>query len=176
MAQKRQNKKKKARVSIYARKNVLRLRWTYQNSQREMSLKLKDTPKNRTAAKQQAKLLENDLKDGTYDESLERYRPRKEGDQQVTSTVKLFERFIEHKRREGVSAHSLSTRYKALRSNLLRLQRDINTPDDAWLMVDLLRSRQSPLIANQNLSLLKSFGEWLFYNRYLDLNPFERIK
>ncbi len=42
--------------------------------------------------------------------------------------------------------------------------------------MELLRSRQSPLIANQNLSLLKTFGAWAVTEEHWSSNHFELIE
>ena len=61
-------------------------------------------------------------------------------------------------------------------NNLKRLGQDITDEAAAKDFVNLLRSRQSARIANQNLSLLNGFAAWAMTQNYLDGNPFEKIK
>lgn len=92
------------------------------------------------------------------------------------STVALFEQFTEKKRRDGVSGQAIASKYRALRSNIQRVGKDISTEDDAYELIELLRSRQAPTTANQNLVLLKSFGSWLVEQQYIEQNIYSSIK
>lgn len=164
-------------VSITARSGVLRLRWTYQGKRQELSLRLPDTPHNRRLATIQAIQLELDLIEGQFDESLNKYRVGQfvQARKPSSSTVSLFKQFSQFKAGKGVSAQALNTKYSALRSNIKRLGRDILTEADARDLIALLRSRQGQLTANQNLFLLKSFGQWLVASNHFAANPFTAI-
>ncbi|NEQ97597.1 MAG: site-specific integrase, partial [Cyanothece sp. SIO2G6] len=65
--------------------------------------------------------------------------------------------------------------YKPIISNLSRFGQVIEDEARARAFVDLLRSRQSPGIANQNLSLLKSFGTWCVDTGVWSENHFKPI-
>ena len=62
-----------------------------------------------------------------------------------------------------------------MRSNLERFRRSIETEADALKFVSELRSRQSPRIANQNLTMLKSFSDWAIKRHGAISNPFDDI-
>lgn len=162
-----------------ARNNILRLRWQHLGQQRQLSLRIPDTTENRQLAAQKAAQIEADIINGTYDESLKRYEiiaHQVRWQRSASSTAELFDLFTQFKAKDGTSGQTISTKYKALRSNIVRFGRNIVTGDDARDLVQLLRDRQSPRTANQNLVLLKSFGEWLVAKKHFRENPFAAIK
>lgn len=163
-----------------ARAGVLRLRWTYAGQRKQMSLSLPDTPLNRQIAEGKASQIEKDIATGDYDPTLDkyisrpRYAPSPSGDR--PTTVALFDWFTEERAIDGVSGQAISTKYKALAANITRLGKDITTVADARELVQMLRDRQSPLVANQNLVMLKTFGKWLVTHGHLPKNVFEPIR
>ena len=154
------------------------MRWSQSGKQRQLSLKVPDTARNRSLATIKAVQLEADLLSGDFDASLKRYELTYTEDLPIPhlSTVALFEQFTEFKRIDGVSGQAINTKYSALLSNIHRLGRDVLTTNDARDLVQLLRDRQSPRIANQNLFLLKSFGKWLVSEKHFSTNLFEPIR
>ncbi len=167
-------------VSVSARNGVLRLRWSYAGERKHLSLYLPDTPTARQIAEERARQIEADIATGDYDPTLEKYsnRPTAVISQQADrpSTLTLFEWFTEERALDGVSGQSISTRYRALAANLARFGRNVTTLADARELVELLRDRQSALVANQNLVLLRTFGKWLVTHKHLTENPFETIR
>ena len=162
-----------------ARNNILRLRWQYLGCQRQLSLRIPDTPENRQLAARQAAKIEADIITGDYDESLSRYEivaHQTRWQRSTSSTAELFDLFTQFKAKDGTSGQTISTKYKALRSNIVRFGRNIVTGDDARDLVRLLRDRQSPRTANQNLVLLKSFGQWLADEKHFRNNLFADIR
>jgi integrase len=138
---------------------------------------MSDTPLNRHLAEGKASEIQADIAYGRFDTTLNRYRDDSDGStNQCISIADLFTLFIDHKRREGLSGQSIAAKYNPLLSNLKRVKNDIHTIDDAREVVDVLRGRQSPRIANQNLTLLKSFGEWMVKAGHREFNPFESIR
>jgi len=154
----------------------LELRWTYQGQPFRMSVGL-NTPLNQHNAKQVAAQIEWDMVTGQFDPSKEKYQPKTLVDEPETlSTGALFEAFIEFRHQEGTSDQTIASKYRPLLANLKRFGQDVTTEKEARAFLDLLRSRQSPLIANQNLKLLKGFGDWTVERSHLEANPFETIK
>lgn len=178
MPDKKQKRNRRGGVSVSARSGVLRLRWTYAGQRKQMSLRIPDSPENRLIAQQKAAQIEADMVSGKYDETLDRYRVIASAlpAQSATPTPELFDQFAEFKRQDGTSGQTLSTKYRALRSNIARFGRNVLTTDDARQLVELLRGRQSPQISNQNLVLLKSFGAWLTDQKHLNANVFTPIR
>lgn len=161
-----------------ARNAVLRLRWLYRGKQKQLSLRIPDNPDNRLIAQQKAAQIEADIISGKYDETLDSYRviALAPSAQSSTPTAELFDQFTEFKRLDGTSGQTISTKYRALRSNIARFGRNVLTTDGARQLVELLRGRQSPQISNQNLVLLKSFGAWLTDQKHLHSNVFAPIR
>ena len=178
MADKTRKRNRRGGVSVTTRNNILRLRWTYKRQKKQLSLQIPDSEENRAIAAKKAAQIEADIISGDYDESLDRYRMAHTvlPSMPELSTVSLFEQFMEYKRLEGVSGQALSSKYKSLRSNIRRLGKDLLTTDDARHLVALLRKRQAPRTANQNLTLLKSFGAWLVESGHFDQNLFDGIR
>lgn len=180
-----QGRATKHSVVVWPRGNILWLRWRVPGSPKRhaFSLELPDTPLNQRNAKKVAGEIEADIGYGSFDPTLEKYRRflAPESTQSSTqlnkqSTISLFEGFIEYRCSEGTSGQAIASRYNPLLANLKRFHQDIVDETDAKKFVALLRSRQSPLIANQNLALLKGFAKWAINEGLLRTNPFAQIK
>lgn len=91
-------------------------------------------------------------------------------------TPERFEKFIESRLRDGTSGQTISAKYRPILSNLKRFGADITTDTDAREFVAMLRDRQSARTANQNLTLLKGFGNWNLEQGHLEINPYAKIK
>lgn len=179
MADKTQKRNRRGGVSVSARGGILRLRWQYLGYQRQLSLRIPDTSENRQLAAQKAAQIEYDIISGDYDESLQRYEiiaHQTRWQQSTESTAELFDAFTQFKVKDGTSGQTISTKYKALRSNIVRFGRSVITPNDAFDLVAQLRRRQSPRTANQNLVLLKGFGRWLANQKHFKRNLFADIR
>ena len=175
MAKKHQ-RNKKGTVAIVLRGNMLNLRWTHGGKRYRLPLGMNDTPVNRYLAQGKASDIQADIAYGRFDATLAKYRGQSQESSTAVSTVELFKQFMEHQKQEGTSGQSLSSRYKPLLSNLQRFEQSIEDVDTAREFVEVLRSRQSPRIANQNLSLLKSFGRWCVQAGHIVENPFTPLK
>lgn len=178
MAKRKQARNKKGSVSINVRSGMLFLRWRHIGKRPQLSLGLADTPLNHHRARGVAAQIEADLVTGSYDPTLAKYRLTDLPTQPsaAPSTAELFEQFTAQKRREGVSGQAIATKYNSLRSNIARHGEDITSTEQAQQLVNMLRDRQSPKTANQNLVLLKSFGEWLVKQEHLEENVFESVR
>lgn len=178
MTSKKTKRNRRGGVGVSTRSGILRLRWSQHGTQQQLSLGITDTPLNRVIATQLAAQMELDFLRGQFDSSLERYQVTDYAEtiQPTESTAKLFQQFTEDKRIEGVSGQTISSKYRALLSNIKRHGSDILTEKDAIALVTMLRGRQVSLTANQNLVLLKSFGNWMVEQGQLPENPFEQIK
>ena len=169
---------KRGSVSVSTRNDMLRLRWTHQGRPFQLALGLPDSPINRHRAEILATEIAADIAREQFDPTLAKYKPQPEPEPPppALTTADLFEQFIEHRRGGGTSGQAISARYKPLLSNLKRHGKDIATPKDAATFLAMLRSRQSPLVANQNLSLLKGFGAWCVEHGHLPENPWTTLQ
>ncbi len=171
MPKKRRNKK--GSVAIGTRNGMLRLRWTHEGREYSMALHCQNNPVNLQYARGKVAEIERDIALEVFDRTLAKYRPTKATDPIARpSTLELWEQFIEYRRSVNTSEEAISSRYRPIAANLRRFGRDIETEPTALEFVSLLRSRQSPRIANQNLSLLRGFGEWSVKERHWETNPF----
>jgi integrase len=175
MARKKpQTRAKRGTVSIVNRDGMLYLRFKREGKDYRLAVHLADSPYNRLAAQKLATQIETEMAAGIFDPTLDRYRPAKKTE--TIDTVTLFERFIIYRQRQGTSGQAISTRYRPLLANLRRFERSISTEQDARDFMEVLRSRQSPTISNQNLSLLRGFCDWAIQAGHIDTNPFTAIK
>ncbi len=157
----------KGRIAIFNRNGMLYLRIPFNGTRKALAVGLCDTPHHRIKAQELATRIEKDIVSDTFDSTLEKYRPKKKS----SNTVNLFEQFIAHRLKSGTSGQTISSKYKPMLSNLIRFGKNITTETLAREFMEFLRSRQSDLIWNQSLALLKSFGAWA----KLDPNPFAPI-
>lgn len=167
---------RKGSVSIASRNGMLRLRWTYLGKEYQLALNLKNTPLNQQVARGKASEIERDIALGVFDGTKARYLPQKtEEPIEQPSTLERWEQFIQHRRQSGTSEQSIASRYRPIAAHLKRFDREIDSALTALEFITQLRSVQSPRIANQNLSLLRGFGEWLVKLDILTINPFKEI-
>lgn len=161
-------------VAIHARNGMLRLRWRHQGKEYQLSLGKADTPLNRHTAQKTAAQIAIDIAAGHFDPTLAKYRTAPESKPPQSDAVTLFDLFIDSRQGE-TSGQAIASRYLPLRNNLQRFGQIQHEPG-AREFVDYLRSRQSPRVANQNLSLMKSFGYWAILQGHWEQNHFEGIK
>ena len=176
---KKQRRNKKGGVHTQTRSGMLRLRWTLEGSTFYLSLNLPDTPINRHSARMKVSEIERDIALGCFDKTLEKYRPQTtEEPIAPITTLELWNIFTEHRRNDGnrpPSPQAIESRYKPIAANLTRFGKNIDSDFTALEFMNVLRSRQSPRIANQNGSLLRGFGEWAVKLTHWESNYFTPI-
>lgn len=152
---------------------MLRLRWRHQGQPYTLILGLFDSPLHRRIAQGKAAEIQADIAFERFDATLAKYRG--EGATASRPTGELWDLFTRHRRTNGtISPATVAARYQPIAANLKRFGSHIDKTT-APAFIDLLRSRQSPRIANQNLSLLKGFGEWCVDVGHWQSNPFKPI-
>lgn len=141
---------------------MLSLRWTFGGQRYSFALGLPDNFENRSAARGRADEIQADIRLDRFDSTLEKYRPNNTAKptRSRQTTPQLFKQFIQNRLDNGTSGQSIASRYQPLLSNLKKFKRNITSETDAREFITTLRARQSPQIANQNLSLLRGFGAW----------------
>ena len=165
-------------VQVNERGDRLQLRWTVDGRRYALSLG-SNSPLNLFNARKLAAQIEQDIILNQFDPTLAKYKPVSEADPETAkplSTLELFDLYIESRRAAGTSEQAISSRYKPMCSNLKRFGRSIETEADGLKFMSLLRSRQSPRIANQSLTMLKSFGDWAIRWHRATSNPFADIR
>ena len=173
----KKTRNKKGTVAVNQRKGMLRLRWRHQGHPYEMALGMSDTPLNRHLAQGKASEIQADIAYGRFDATLAKYKDQvDEAVAPVLTSADLFQQYIDHRRQEGTSGQAIAARYQPMLSNLKRFNQRIEDTTTARAFVEVLRDRQSPRIANQNLALLKSFGQWCVDQGLSLDNPYAPIK
>jgi integrase len=167
------SKARKGTVSVASQDGMLRLRWRHLSKPYTLALALADTPLHRRIAQGKASEIQADIAFDRFDETLRKYV----GERTTTISSKtLFDRYIAARRKAGTQESTLTSKYIALSGNLKRFERSIDSSDTAVAFIKLLRSRQKPLISNQNLSLLKGFGDWCVQGGHWPTNFFADIR
>jgi integrase len=177
-AAKKRQRNQKGSVSVNKRGGMLLLRWRHEGTQHQISTGLPDTLMNRHAARDKAIEIERDIALGLFDRTLAKYR-RSQGEPIPTlkpSAIDLWAKFTTDRAQTGTSQQAIATRYNAIASNLERFGKNPEDTATAREFIDFLRSRQSALIANQNLSLMKGFGAWCQTKGHWAVNPFTDIR
>jgi integrase len=78
---------------------MLRLRWSYAGRRYCISLGYPDSRVNRGVAESKAQSIEGDMVTGNFDETLQKYKPRRQQASNTITVKELLARFIEHKRK-----------------------------------------------------------------------------
>ena len=149
----------KGRVAIYDRNGLYWLRWSYRGKRYSLAVGHAQIKPARALAAR----IEADMAAGHFDSTLEAYRPQvdQKVDQKfdslrgeaipVLGVVELWQRFTDYRRRDGTSGATIAAKYLPMKANLTRWGGEMDSEDAARQLVEYLRSRQSPTIANQNL-------------------------
>jgi integrase len=166
---------KKGSVQIFNRNGLLTLRLSHDGNRHQRAIGLPDTPINRELARRKACEVELDIASGRFDPTFDKYFPTETTPIAPPTTLELWEQFIEHRRNSNTSEQAIGSRYRPIGSNLRRFGKNVQTEFTALEFVTLLRSKQSPRIANQNLSLLRGFGEWCLKELHWNANHFTAI-
>lgn len=153
------------KVTIENHDGRLRLRWKHNGHLYIMAVGVTDNPTGRALAKQKAGQIEIDVSAGYFDPTLLKYKPQLIGKSAThIGTCELFDKFIQHKRRNGgVSPRSIETRYKPLARYL---ERSLDIPAyqvtaiKASNFAAILTDSLSPGTVKAHLWLLQSCWEW----------------
>lgn len=163
-------KARKGTVSVASQDGMLRLRWRVTGKIYTLALGLSDTPLHRRIAQGKASEIQADIAFDRFDESLTKYKhDRPEPHRPIGE---LFALWITTIRTGGTQESTLKAKYFPLRNHAIRYGL---SPTNARSFVEHLRSQQSAAIANQNLSLLKTFGSWALTMGFWDSNPFTNL-
>lgn len=162
----------KGTVSVVNQDGMLRLRWRYQGTPYTLTLGLFDSPLHRRVAQGKAAEIQADLAFDRFDPTLAKYRG--DGIADGRSTLALWGLFTRYRESTGTSESTIS-KYRALQHNLERYG-NLDSTNTAQEFILRLRDRQVPLVANQNLSLLKGFGRWCVEAGHWQSNHFNLIK
>lgn len=165
------SKSPKGTVSVVTQDNMLRLRWRIDGKRYVLPLGLADTPLHRRIALGKAAEIQADVAFERFDRTLRKYQGEATT---AIGTAELFGDFIAHRIAQGTSERT-AEKHRAVLANLKRFNLEIDSTTKAKRFIELLRSRQSALIANQNLSMLKAFGEWAVQREIWPSNHFEPI-
>jgi integrase len=138
-----------------------------------LALGLADSPLNRTAALGICSQIQADIALQRFEGDLKKYRPQStEPKPDRTSTLALWDLYIETLRSEGATAANLAGQFKSIRSHLVRFGRDIKTDHDARFLFESINAKAATL--NGYRTRLKRFGAWAA--KQGGPNPFEGIK
>jgi integrase len=158
--------RKKITVTIERRTNgALRLRWKENDQRYQIPLGLLDSVPSRAIAKSIKHRMEEDHRQGIFDESLLRYRPQSTGTQAADPlSSELFQRFTEHKLKEGdITEHTASIAYLSARRLLeRRLNKPVSDVDrqSTEALADYLKDCISAQVARQYIRLFTTCWHW----------------
>ncbi|MEM8603422.1 MAG: tyrosine-type recombinase/integrase [Cyanobacteria bacterium P01_H01_bin.121] len=172
---KTQKRASKGSVSVSDRNGRLQLRWSYQGKPFYLAAG-PNNPVNYQAAQAKKFEIQADIAYSRFDVTLAKYKPEPlVEDQEGWDTVTLFAAFTQAREQAGTSRQTIAAKYRCLATNLKAFGRDITTEQEGYQFAAMLRSQQSPTVANQNLVLLKAFGKWCINTGKAEVNPFINI-
>lgn len=163
-------------VSIGVDKGSLRLVVRKSDRRKFIYLGLKNTPKNREKATEVKELVEKDLKDGCFDESLNKYIVIKSSGKRVDSLTvpELFDIWLKDHAKD-VSARTIEW-YKLVQRDLdqvftkaigVHLTGTHATKYRRWLEA----KGNSAYVIKRKLGAVKKAWTWLIENNYVSFNP-----
>jgi integrase len=165
-------------LQTYSANKFLRLRWTWRSKDFKLALGYTESPiNNRKAALVKAQ-IEQDIITEQFDPTLAKYKPARleTSPRRTLSLAEIFEGYTDFKRASGrVSEQTIATRFAATKSNIRRFKGDPLDEIGARDFIAELRSRQHPVTANQNLTMLKAALKWAVKNDLAASNPYEEI-
>jgi integrase len=159
----------------------LRLRWMFEGRRYNLALGLKDSPINRTYAKQVAAQIEIDMQAGYFDRTLLKYRPRTLGTNASNIlAVELFEKYSTAMIKDKNLAPGSIHRYQAIAANLKRYLGEkpahLVTVDTAKDMAAAMSENLAGQTTKTYLFLLKSCWDWAAGKYHLsELNPWNGL-
>ena len=151
--------------------HFISIRLTWQGETLSLALGLADSPENRQAATGICDQIKADIAFQRFEGDITKYR-RTEPTPDRTSTLALWDRYIEVLKAEGATAANLAGQFKSIRSHLVRFGRDIKTEQDARALFSSIGAKADTL--NGYRTRLKTFGAWAA--KQGGSNPFEGIK
>lgn len=167
------------KIYVQTDRNRLRIKILFEGKVYQFSTGLTDIPTHRAYVQGIVSRIELDMMGGQFDPTLLKYRPKTVGSNPSGVTcAQLFERFMQHKRNEGVSERSLETRYTPLLKYLERsLSFDVREVTDsrAKNFKALLSERLTAQTTKAHLWLLQSCWNWAAGKYALESNPWNGL-
>lgn len=184
----------KGSVSVLSFQNRLRLQFRVNGKQQVLSLGLDNTPENWKRAEIIARQIEIDLGSGDFDQTLAKYKPKKQQHQQKllkadTITIsQLFQEFIDHRSKE-VDKRTLE-KYRATINYLNEFackdgmdQKCLGDKPACYLsencaqqFAEWLKDKNSARVLKERLGLLSACWEWARKPRIVECNPWKPLQ
>jgi integrase len=157
---------------------IISIRLTRHGETHSLALGLADNPENRRAALGICAQISSDIAFQRFGGDLAQYRPNPEPQPDRTTTLAIWDQYIETLRAEGASAANLAGQFKSIRSHLVRFGSDIKTEQDVRALFSSIKGKNGQPAGAATLNgyrtRLKSFGNWAA--KQGSPNPFEGIK
>jgi integrase len=174
-------------VTVYAKAGYLYLRWRFQGVQKQLACQLPDTPINRTIAESKAKGIELDIATGTYDETLIKYKSKKntaftqsqkQSDLDGDLSKSPINVLVSHWLDANYSTWKLNTylKYQALaniaKGNSKEFYKPVTTFSISTFTADIQKASKQP---REVLKALSNCFNWLISRDIVTVNPFEKV-
>lgn len=166
---------KKGSVKVENLRGMLRLVWSRQGRRYYLSLGLRDTPVNRSAAEFKAAIIERDIAAENFDTSLKRYGARVDGEK--ITAVELIERYM--KSRAPYVDPLTIDRMGGLRNHLeshLKSQASEVTESDAVRFCQYLTTVHQPVTLSGHVTTLRAVWRWGIKQGLVESNPWLDIQ
>lgn len=174
-------------VSVYSKNGYLYLRWRFQGVQKALACQMTDTPINRTIAESKAKSIEIDIATGTYDETLIKYKSKKntaftqsqkQSDLDSDLSKSPINVLVSHWLDANHSSWKLNTylKYQALaniaKGNSKEFYKPVATFSISIFTADIQKASKQP---REILKALSNCFNWLISRDVVTVNPFEKV-
>jgi integrase len=168
--------RKKGAVSVEIDKGSLRLRWRVLGKRYYLSLGMTDTLLNRRMAEIKATKISLDIGSNNFDETLEKYRPKRQKTEvalRPVSVVDIYNQFLEAKARE-VGKVTIG-KYRSLIPNLDWFATRALSVASAEDFLDWLKPQNEPVTVKRKIDYLAQAYEWAIAKNIAIENPFKEL-
>lgn len=154
----------------------LRLRWTYQGRRYALAVGLPNTSVNRKFAQQKASQIELDIISGNFDDTLEKYKPKRAATQDLAPITAgdVFEKFmVDQKKTKGLQIGSIC-RYTGALRQLQRFFKDKPVEfigaEDAGNFAANLKEHCKDRTTKDYLILIRACWDWGGLKHLIEFN------
>lgn len=170
---------KRGSARVENRDGTLYMSCTVDGKRHRFSLRLPYHAGTAYDAEKIAKQIELDILNKVFDPTYQRYRGQPDIEPEPvskTSTIVLWQKWIDHRRSKKVAEQTLNSRYRTIGTHLKTFGRNVTTEADALKLLDQMSKSQGYETHKRSLRMLQSFGFWALKRGHIEVDPFADLE